>query len=76
VTANVALDFDGLVFQYEPQHYIDQAACEKAFNEGLDRVPKLEKLIAIFRTLPEPPWGPRISDVFDAVDQIRTEVAR
>jgi len=38
--------------------------------------PKLEKLIDIVRTLPDPPDGSRVSEVVGAIDQLRAEVAR
>ena len=39
-------------------------------------MPKLEKLIDIVRTLPDPPDGSRVSEVVGAIDQVRAEVAR
>ncbi len=74
-SSNVTLGFDSLHYQYEAQYYIDKQKCEDAFQEALSHVPKLEKMINIVHTLPDPPYGPRVSDVIDAIDQLRAEVA-
>lgn len=75
VTADQGLDFDALGIQYEPRYYSDQAACEKAFENAISHLPRLQREIQIIKTLPDPPSERTLGRVLEAAQAIRGLVA-
>ena len=75
VTADQGLDFDALGIQYEPRYYSDQAACEKAFENAISHLPRLQQQIQIIKTLPDPPSERTLGRVLEAALAIRGLVA-
>jgi hypothetical protein len=75
VTADQGVDFDALGIQYEARYYSDQAACEKAFENAISHLPKLQQQIQIIKTLPDPPSERTLGRVLEAAQAIRGLVA-
>jgi hypothetical protein len=75
VTASQHIDLNGLLIQYVPQYYLDRAACQAAFEKAITHLPKLEKLISIVKTLPDPPSDRTLTKALEAVVSIRQLVA-
>ena len=75
VTAAQGLDFDALGIRYEPRYYTDQANCEKAFENAISHLPRLQQQIQIVKTLPDPPSERTLGRVLEAVVAIRSLVA-
>jgi hypothetical protein len=74
VTASQGLDFDALTILYDAQFYVDQAACEKAFENQISHLPRLQEQIAIVKTLPDPPSEQTLGRVLEATAAIRQVV--
>jgi hypothetical protein len=74
-TAETSVDFSAGSIRYSTQYYLDQAECEKDFEDNLARViPKLQTHIDLVLTLPDPPPDGYMTRVLEAVEGIRVEV--
>lgn len=67
VTASQSCDFDALWVLYDAQYTEDQKACEDAFRRRIESVPRLEQMINIIKTLPDPPAEQTLARAIEAL---------
>jgi hypothetical protein len=75
VVAHQKVDFNTLWVLYDQQYQDDQTACAKRFEQALDNVPKLEQLINLIKTLPDPPSDRTLEQAIAAALEIERQIA-
>jgi hypothetical protein len=74
VIAHQKVDFNTLWVLYDQQYQNDQTACAERFKQALDNVPKLEQLINLIKTLPDPPSDRTLEQAIAAALEIERQI--